>query len=212
MTLTKATPAELELASKIFEDFISNMPELSLNTLHKGAPSGININDNEEVVAYLTYAFSQYLESIESVQQEEEIPESNHTPHTKLLLTLDESGYPVSAISNGSSELEILIWDSDYDGIVDHVLPMPNGNCGVLTNLFASTNPDEIEWASAIFDLNLNNYRFEDTTISLLSEDEIKIEQKGTQPITEIIHCPAENAINMLHALKQEFKYLHGYY
>ncbi|MEG3695081.1 hypothetical protein V5098_18310 [Vibrio coralliirubri] len=208
MSKVIATHSELDKATQLFDDFLAGMPEISINTAHTDAPNSININDNEEVQAYLKYSFSQYLDSITQPDTQHE-PELK--PHTQVLLTLDESGYPITAVTDGDSELEILIWDDDYDGIVDHVLPKPDGGCGILTNQYTTKDVVAIEWASAIMDVNLNGFEFECTTISLLSENEIKIEQTGAAPKTEIIHASSENAINMLHAIEQEFKYIHGH-
>ncbi|CAH0530397.1 hypothetical protein [Vibrio hippocampi] len=208
MSKVTATLSEREKAIQLFETFLSDMPEISINTAHSDAPSGININDNEEVTAYLQYSFSQFLDSIATPDTPATTPSVQN--HTKVLLTLDESGYPINAFSDGEGELELLIWDSDDDGIVDQLLPMPDGSSGVLTNLYTHKNPQAIEWASAIMDVNLCNFEFDRTTIELLSDTEIKIEQTGAFPVTKIIQAPADNAINMLHAIKQEFRHIHG--
>ena len=68
-----ATHSELDKATQLFDDFLAGMPEISINTAHTDAPNSININDNEEVQAYLKYSFSQYLDSITQPDTQHEL-------------------------------------------------------------------------------------------------------------------------------------------
>ena len=110
MSKVIATHSELDKATQLFDDFLAGMPEISINTAHTDAPNSININDNEEVQAYIKYSFSQYLDSITQPATQHEL---ELKPHTQLLLTLDESGYPITAVHDGERELGIANWDND---------------------------------------------------------------------------------------------------
>lgn len=77
MSTITATQHEVDIANRLFAEFLAGMPEISINTAYADAPSEMNTNDPDEIAAYLTYAFEQYLNALPKPQPVFDIP-----PHT----------------------------------------------------------------------------------------------------------------------------------
>ncbi|MGL6313906.1 hypothetical protein [Vibrio sp. WXL103] len=74
MSTITATQREFDIANRLFAEFLAGMPEISINTAYADAPSEMNTNDPDEIAAYLTYAFEQYLAALPKPQPVFDIP------------------------------------------------------------------------------------------------------------------------------------------